>query len=268
MAARRGLSRERVLRADRRPHRRPRARRARRPRGERPGAQPRPGPGGPMNSLDSKVLRAALLDSVRKLDPRHVVRNPVMFVVEVGAFITTIGWLIQAFGGQPLGGGDEPAWFTFTVAVWLWLTVVFGNLAEALAEGRGKAQADALRSMRTETVARLRDGGREAGVRAGQGRRGGGRGRRADPRRRHGRGRHRVRRRVGHHRRVRAGGARVRRRPQRGHRRHPRAQRPDRGRDHPGAGPELPGPDDRPGGGRRAAQDPERGRAGHPARRA
>ena len=112
-----------------------------------------------MNSLDSKVLRAALLDSVRKLDPRHVVRNPVMFVVELGALITTIGWLIQAFGGQPLGGGDEPAWFTFTVAVWLWLTVVFGNLAEALAEGRGKAQADALRSMRTETVARLRDGG-------------------------------------------------------------------------------------------------------------
>ena len=113
-----------------------------------------------MNSLDSKVLRAALVDSVRKLDPRHVVRNPVMFVVEVGAFITTAGWLIQAFGGQPLGGGDEPAWFTFTVAVWLWLTVVFGNLAEALAEGRGKAQADALRSMRTETVARLRDGTR------------------------------------------------------------------------------------------------------------
>ena len=82
-----------------------------------------------------------------------------MFVVEIGAAITTIGWLIQAFGGEPLGGGDEPAWFTFTVAVWLWLTVVFANLAEALAEGRGKAQADGLRAMRTETVARLRDGG-------------------------------------------------------------------------------------------------------------
>ena len=79
------------------------------------------------------------------------IRNPVMFVVEIGAVITTIGWLIQAFGGEPLGGGDEPAWFTFTVAVWLWLTVVFANLAEALAEGRGKAQADALRAMRTET---------------------------------------------------------------------------------------------------------------------
>ena len=76
-----------------------------------------------------------------------------MFVVEIGAVITTVGWLIQVFGGEPLGGGDEPAWFTFTVAIWLWLTVVFANLAEALAEGRGKAQADALRAMRTDTVA-------------------------------------------------------------------------------------------------------------------
>ena len=86
------------------------------------------------------------------------IRNPVMFVVEIGAVITTIAWLIQVFGGGPLGGGDEPAWFTFTVAVWLWLTVVFANLAEALAEGRGRAQADALRAMRTEKVARLQDG--------------------------------------------------------------------------------------------------------------
>ncbi len=100
----------------------------------------------------------ALLASLRKLDPRHQVHNPVMFVVEVGAAITTIGWLLQAFGGEPLGGGNEPAWFAFTVALWLWLTVVFANLAEALAEGRGKAQADALRATRTETVARLKDG--------------------------------------------------------------------------------------------------------------
>jgi potassium-transporting ATPase ATP-binding subunit len=113
---------------------------------------------------DSSIFRReqlvpALLGSVRKLDPRHQVHNPVMFVVEVGALITTIGWLIQAFGGQPLGGGNEPAWFAFTVAVWLWLTVVFANLAEALAEGRGKAQADALRATRSETVARLKTGG-------------------------------------------------------------------------------------------------------------
>ena len=105
------------------------------------------------------ALRQAILSSFAKLDPRVQFRNPVMFVVEIGAAITTLGWLIQAFGGEPLGGGDEPAWFTFMVALWLWLTVVFANLAEALAEGRGKAQADALRAMRTETTARLRDGG-------------------------------------------------------------------------------------------------------------
>jgi K+-transporting ATPase ATPase B chain len=104
------------------------------------------------------ALRQAIPSSFVKLDPRVQFRNPVMLVVEIGALITTFGWLIQAFGGEPLGGGDEPAWFTFTVALWLWLTVVFANLAEALAEGRGKAQADALRAMRTETVARMRDG--------------------------------------------------------------------------------------------------------------
>jgi K+-transporting ATPase ATPase B chain len=109
--------------------------------------------------FDWSVLRPALWESVGKLDPRTQVRNPVMFVVEIGAAITAVGWLIQAFGGGPLGGGREPAWFSFTVTVWLWLTVVFANLAEAMAEGRGRAQAASLRAMRTETVARLRDGG-------------------------------------------------------------------------------------------------------------
>ncbi len=109
--------------------------------------------------LTRETLIPALVASLAKLDPRVQFRNPVMFVVEVGAVITTFAWLKQAFGGEPLGGGDEPAWFTFTVAIWLWLTVVFANLAEALAEGRGKAQAAALRSMRSDTVARLRDGG-------------------------------------------------------------------------------------------------------------
>jgi potassium-transporting ATPase ATP-binding subunit len=108
--------------------------------------------------FDRSLLWPALIGSLRKLNPRHQVHNPVMFVVEVGAVITTIGWVNQAFGNAPLGGGDEAAWFTFTVAVWLWLTVVFANLAEALAEGRGKAQADALRAARTETVAHLKDG--------------------------------------------------------------------------------------------------------------
>ena len=107
----------------------------------------------PARCSTAEILRPALLASLRKLDPRVQIRNPVMFVVEIGAVITTVAWLIQVFGGTPLGGGNEPAWFTFTVAFWLWLTVVFANLAEALAEGRGKAQADALRAMRTETTA-------------------------------------------------------------------------------------------------------------------
>jgi K+-transporting ATPase ATPase B chain len=112
----------------------------------------------PQSLFDPAVLRASLWPSIAKLDPRIQVRNPVMFVVEIGAVITTVAWLIQAFGGGPLGGGNEPWWFTFTVAVWLWLTVVFANFAEALAEGRGKAQAAALRALRTETLARMRDG--------------------------------------------------------------------------------------------------------------
>src|ERR1700744_6087646 len=103
------------------------------------------------------IARRAVIDSFVKLDPRVQVRNPVMFVVEVGAVITTITWLIQLFGGKALGG-DDPAWYTFVISVWLWLTVVFANLAEAFAEGRGRAQADTLRSMRHETVAKLRDG--------------------------------------------------------------------------------------------------------------
>ncbi len=112
--------------------------------------------------FDPEIVRPALLESVRKLDPRVQVRNPVMFVVEIGALITTVAWLIQVFGGKPLGGGHEAAWFTFSVSIWLWLTVVFANLAEALAEGRGRAQAASLRAMKTETRARLRDGGEKS----------------------------------------------------------------------------------------------------------
>ena len=108
--------------------------------------------------FDRELIVPALWGSLTKLDPRVQIRNPVMFVVEIGAAITTVAWLIQVFGGTPLGGGNEPAWFTFSVSIWLWLTVVFANAAEALAEGRGRAQADALRALRTETVAKLRDG--------------------------------------------------------------------------------------------------------------
>ncbi|MBS1864025.1 MAG: potassium-transporting ATPase subunit KdpB [Actinobacteria bacterium] len=109
--------------------------------------------------FDWEILRPALVESVRKLDPRVQVRNPVMFVVEIGAAITTVAWVIQVFGGESLGGGHQPAWFTFSVAIWLWLTVVFANLAEAMAEGRGRAQAASLRAMRSETTAKMQGGG-------------------------------------------------------------------------------------------------------------
>src|SRR5580698_3171852 len=107
------------------------------------------------------IVVRALLDSFTKLDPRVQIRNPVMFVVEIGAVITTVTWFIQLGGGQSLGG-YEPSWFTFTISIWLWLTVVFANMAEAFAEGRGRAQADTLRSMRKETVATMKDGSTRA----------------------------------------------------------------------------------------------------------
>ena len=107
--------------------------------------------------LGRDIVVRALLDSLKKLDPRVQIRNPVMFVVEIGALITTVTWFIQLGGGESLGGND-PAWYTFTISFWLWLTVVFANMAEAFAEGRGRAQADTLRNMRKETVATMRDG--------------------------------------------------------------------------------------------------------------
>jgi K+-transporting ATPase ATPase B chain len=111
--------------------------------------------------FSGEIARRALIDSLVKLDPRVQVRNPVMFVVELGAVICTAIWIIQVFGGHFLAGG-QPAWYTVTIAFWLWLTVVFANMAEAFAEGRGRAQADTLRAMRHETVARLRDGTEKA----------------------------------------------------------------------------------------------------------
>ncbi|MFI1237221.1 potassium-transporting ATPase subunit KdpB [Nocardia salmonicida] len=92
--------------------------------------------------LDPKLLLTSLPDAVRKLDPRTLWKNPVMLIVEVGAVWSTI-----------LAIGD-PTFFALAIVVWLWLTVVFANLAEAVAEGRGKAQADTLRKAKTDTVAR------------------------------------------------------------------------------------------------------------------
>ena len=159
-----------------------------------------------------EIVKRALIDSVIKLDPRVQIRNPVMFVVEIGAAITTVTWLIQVFGGKALGGND-PAWYTFVISFWLWLTVVFANMAEAFAEGRGRAQADTLRAMRQETVARLQDGTVKQASELEQGRRRHRRRGGADPRRRHRDPGHRVRRRVGDHGRVGTGDPRVGWRP-------------------------------------------------------
>ncbi len=95
------------------------------------------------------LLRRALIDAFVKLNPRVQVRNPVMFMVEVGAALTTL-LFVQALGGR----GEEAAGFIGWVTAWLWFTVLFANFAEAVAEGRGKAQAEALRRMRRETSAK------------------------------------------------------------------------------------------------------------------
>jgi K+-transporting ATPase ATPase B chain len=100
--------------------------------------------------LTGEMYRRALTDSILKLNPRRMVRNPVMFVVEVGSVLTTVLW-IQALSGA----GEAPAWYIGSVSLWLWFTVLFANFSEALAEGRGKAQAEALRRSRRETKAKL-----------------------------------------------------------------------------------------------------------------
>jgi len=102
--------------------------------------------------FDPEITRRALVDAFRKLDPRHMVRNPVMFTVWVGSLLTTGLWL-QALGGH----GEAPGGFIFAIAMWLWFTVLFANFAEAMAEGRGKAQADTLRKSRQEVKAKVLD---------------------------------------------------------------------------------------------------------------
>src|SRR5689334_7895485 len=99
--------------------------------------------------FDASILRSAIADSFRKLTPQRQVRNPVMFVVYVGSILTTLLWA-QAI----VGHGEAPAWFIFWVSVWLWFTVLFANFAEAMAEGRGKAQAASLRKARRDLQAK------------------------------------------------------------------------------------------------------------------
>jgi K+-transporting ATPase ATPase B chain len=113
----------------------------------------------PVRAFSSAQLVRALPGAFRKLDPRALWRNPVMFLVWVGAALTTAIAIAEPFLGGPedSGGTPVPLGFTWGIAVWLWLTVLFANVAEAVAEGRGKAQAASLRKTRTSTIARRID---------------------------------------------------------------------------------------------------------------
>jgi len=102
-----------------------------------------------LSMFDRALVVPALVDSLRKLDPHVQWRNPVMFVVYIGSILTTVLWF-QALSGK----GDAPAWFIFAITVWLWFTVLFANFAEALAEGRSKAQAAALRGLKQTVMAK------------------------------------------------------------------------------------------------------------------
>ena len=98
---------------------------------------------------DPALMKAAAWDAVKRLSPRHQVKNPVMFVVWLGSLLTT-GLFVQALAGN----GEAPAGFILAVALWLWFTVLFANFAEAMAEGRGKAQAAALKGMKRSVLAK------------------------------------------------------------------------------------------------------------------
>ena len=113
-----------------------------------------------LSLFDPAIAGPALVGSVRKLDPRAMANNPVMFVVEVGSVLCTVLW------------ARDPQWSTGAIAAWLWFTVLFANFAEAIAEGRGKAQADSLRKARKDTGARKWVDGREEAVAASSLRRG------------------------------------------------------------------------------------------------
>src|ERR1700740_3164612 len=98
------------------------------------------------NLWNPTILRQAITGAVTKLNPRTMVKNPVMFVVEVGSVLTTVLLIEDLLRHQPIG-------FNLQITLWLWFTVLFANFAEAMAEGRGKAQADTLRKAKGETMA-------------------------------------------------------------------------------------------------------------------
>jgi len=103
----------------------------------------------PISMFDRRIMGPAVVESFRKLDPRTLWRNPVMFAVEIASVVTLV-----TFAMSLAGKGAEPSWFTGLVSGWLWLTVIFATFAEALAEGRGKARAASLRKSRTEVTAK------------------------------------------------------------------------------------------------------------------
>ena len=204
-----------------------------------------------------------------------------MFTVYVGSILTTGLWLLSL-----KSSGEEPSWFIFAVSIWLWFTVLFANFAEAMAEGRGKAQADSLRAhgekcrprrycaahraQRHDLVYRLdagRRGNRCRSVRSAQRRFGGRRGRRLHSGRRRSRRRRGLGRRKRDHRRKRAGDSRERRRPQQRHRRHARAVRLAGRADHGQPGRDVSRSHDRDGRRGQAAENAQRNRLGHSAGR-
>jgi K+-transporting ATPase ATPase B chain len=100
--------------------------------------------------FDRQILRRTVVDAFIKLNPLHIIKNPVMFVVEVGCILTTL-LFFQALSGR----GEERASFIMAITLWLWFTLLFANFAEALAEGRGKAQARSLKGARRDVTAKL-----------------------------------------------------------------------------------------------------------------
>jgi K+-transporting ATPase ATPase B chain len=101
------------------------------------------------NNMNNKLITQAIFDAFKKLNPKHQIKNPVMFITEIGSAFTTVLW-IQAIFGK----GEAPIRFIGMVTLWLWFTVLFANFSEALAEGRGKAQAESLRKARQDTPAK------------------------------------------------------------------------------------------------------------------
>ena len=124
--------------------------------GDAPGSQPK------RSLFDPQIVGPALAEAFRKLNPRHVARNPVMLIVEIGALITTLILLADLAGvadSADVAIESGGRWFVIWITAWLWFTVLFANFAEAMAEGRGKAQADSLRKTRTGTMAKVLVGG-------------------------------------------------------------------------------------------------------------